>query len=69
MAILRSKRLLLTCKCWLGEVITDVPEYGYLKALGFKKYVPKIRVYVTETFSFKYVDNVGKDIMINVFQN
>jgi hypothetical protein len=69
MAILKTKRLLLTCKCWLGEVITEVPEYAYLKALGFKKIVPKMRIYLVETFSFDYTDSQGKYERINIFMN
>lgn len=69
MAILKTKRLLLTCKCWLGEVITDVPEYAYLKALGFKKITPKIRIYLVETFSFDYIDSQGNCERMNIFVN
>lgn len=69
MAILKTKRLLLPCIFWAGEVLTDSPEYAFLKALGFTKHVTKLRTYVTEAFSFDYMDNQGVSERINIFQN
>lgn len=69
MAILKTKRLLLPCIFWIGEVLTESPEYAFLKALGFKKHVAKYRTYVTETFSFNYIDNQGVSKRMNIFKN
>ncbi len=69
MPLLKIKAHLLPCIFWVGEVLTEDPEYAFLKVLGFKKRVAKYRTYVTETFSFDYLDNQGISGRIDIFRN